>query len=75
MTKKLKQWIALILAMTIIVSDCTAGYATESKTETIQSTFEEDVFASEETVQANEESPQVLFELEDLREKSTKQYR
>ncbi|MGN0335846.1 MAG: DNRLRE domain-containing protein, partial [Lachnospiraceae bacterium] len=79
MRKNMKRFMAALLAASILLGDCSAGLAAEADGE---QPGQEELMAEEQTETENtdsaiqdEESPQVLFEMEELREESTGQYR
>jgi hypothetical protein len=76
MKKSLKQWIAFMLVLIMTFSDCMTNYAAETKTEEIQADMMESISLNQnEDEEVVQELPHVLFEMEELREQTTKQYR
>ena len=86
MRKNAKRLIAAFLASVLIFTDCASGFASEVQTNLEQNELEilegnlesglteemQEEFAQEVL---EEEQPSVLFEMENLREQSSKQYR
>ena len=83
--RRTKQMMSLLLATVMFISECNTGYAAKETNGILgyeEADFQEET-GSEDVIQetldqetlAQEPKPHVLFEMEDLREQSTKQYR
>ena len=85
MKRNAKRIVAALLASVLLFTDCASGFAAETNTEQNETEIRKETTESEtaeemqEEVQqdtsADEEPSQVLFELEELREQSAKQFR
>ena len=85
MRRNTKRVVAALLAAVLLFMDCTSGFAAETSMEQSETEIPEgnqDSALSEEIPEdvqqdtsTEEEPPQVLFEMEELREQSTKQFR
>ena len=85
MIRNMKRIIAAFLASVLLFTDCASGFAAEtnteqSETEILEGNLESNLTEEmqEEFLQdtsTNEDTAQVLFEMEELREQSAKQFR